>query len=85
MIKSRGADRTLFFSFLRWWRVLREPYRVLRVYGTPLLTGGFWWAPVKSVYSVQKFLDGVEDGEELVLILCFDLLRKRMFCGADLS
>ena len=40
---------------------------------------------MKSVYSVQRFLDGVEDGEKLVLILCFDLLRKRRFCGADLS
>ena len=51
--------------------MLREPCRVDRVYGTPLFTGGFWCTPVKRVYSVQRFLDGAEDGEETCFSLCF--------------
>ena len=56
--------------------MLHEPCRVYRVYGTPLLTGGFWCAPVKRVYSVQRFLDGAEDGEKPVLVLCFDFTAQ---------
>ena len=65
--------------------MLREPCRVDRVYGTPLFTGGFWCTPVKRVYSVQRFLDGAEDGEKPVLVYVLFFLRRRRLCGTDLS
>ena len=61
--------------------MLREPCRVSRVYGTPLLNGEFLFAPVTREYSVQMFLEGVEDGEKPVFILyVLILLRKCSLC-----
>ena len=76
--RSRGVQIELF-SFLRWWRVLREPCRVLRVYGVPLLCGEFWFAPVKTVYSVRSW----RRGETCFSLYVLCLLRKRRLYWTD--